>query len=206
MKIREWFQYLDSKQQFTILVSYLKRYLSNPISAIQAIPHLEKSFVVFLIGLFYAISGGLRGVLSGSFGSLLAGLIFFPIGGIISATIISGFFYYTFLYFYKVKVSPWKILEIFLFAGIPFLALHILSLYVSVIDVIGAAVTALLLIVGFSENLNLDRKKITKLILGVFCIYFLFWTINRIQFSSKHKIYNKNITPESLDILEKELK
>lgn len=91
------------------------------------------------------------------------------------------------------------------FALLPALTISTLSGLIPPITLVGTALTGLLLIVGFVDNFRLPKKKVTKLICGLFLIYVIIWITSTISFQQKSEEFRYKHKPENLDILQKEL-
>lgn len=73
------------------------------------------------------------------------------------------------------------------------------------LTLLGILVTGILLIVGFVENLQVPKKPLIKIMMGLFAIYFIFWIISSIEINREQEHLKSKALPESLDILQKEL-
>jgi hypothetical protein len=120
--------------------------------------------------------------------------------------ILSGFFYYAFLFVFKQTTSFRQIFTHLLFASIPVLLVSILSPLVPLIGLVGLGAACLLLIIGFTSNFGLPLKKVRNLLFGMFLTYAALLVIQMITWRGGKESLRVKATPESLDILEKELK
>lgn len=153
-----------------------------------------------------AIAGLLTGIVSASFTKILIGVILYPISNGILLTLTSGFFYYFFLLFLKEQKKLKRIFTCCFFASIPLLALNIAAQKIAPLYILGLFVSSLLLIVGFVENLRLPKNIIKKIVFSLFAINTVFWIAQQINYAHKKETQRFKTTPESLDILEREIK
>jgi hypothetical protein len=194
------------KKEWSTVFTYFSLFVRNPLKEIRTLPNWEWQTLIFVNGALGAACGSLNGLFSGNFLWLFLGLIVFPITFIVADIIISGFFYYFFL-FVTNKDLPFKsIFTLLTLANIPFLALYIISPLASPLTLIGVAISGILLIVGFVDNFQLPKKIVVRLVAVMFGIHFLMWIWGTIQVATKNYDGNSEIQRENLDILEKELK
>lgn len=177
----------------------------NPIQGMKTLPDWPWPKLLLLMGAFAAACGFLRGIVNRSFLDMLSGLLVYPISTLLMMAIFSGLFYYIFLFFFKREISYHRLYTHLTFASLPAVLLSTVSYLVPPITLLGSAAIGLLLIVGFVENFQMNRQKITKLIGGLFLIYFIIWIFSTISFQQKKEEFRMQALPESLDILEKEL-
>lgn len=197
---------LSVKDRIHDRVRFLTQFLKNPVEGMKRLPNWPWNELIILMGAMGAACGLLNGLLSTNILSMVAGILFFPIGVLFSLFISSGFFYYVFLFFYKREFDFWQVFTNVLFASIPALLLSVFSDIIPAVDLIGVAAALFLLIVGFSENLKLPRKKISKLMVGVFAVYVIFWMYGSITNQKIKSDFRDKASPESIDILEKEMR
>lgn len=193
------------KKQFQQVLNYLKNYLKNPVEAIRHPPNWDWNTLIIVYTGAAATCGVLAGVISFRITQILVGLIFFPISACVGAIILSAFFYYTFLFFFRYELSLRLIFTIVTLSLLPFFALYTFSVLIEPLKLIGFAATGFLLIVGFAENSPVDRKKLIQIIVGLYIFYFIFWGMNMIRWRTETKNLKDLATPESYDQLKKEL-
>ena len=195
----------DHQDQLKDIYLYLRGYLKNPVDAIKNVPNWEWPVILGFYTVAAAACGLLSGVISLKFIMIVTGLLFFPISALVCAFILSGFFYYTFSFFYHRQFDFKNIFSIVALSFLPFFALYTLSGLLSAVNLVGFAASAVLLTVGLSEYTQLDKRKIVKLIIGLYAIYLIFWMVNVITWTNENKVYKKLATPESYEQLTKEL-
>jgi hypothetical protein len=161
---------------------------------------------LLLLAALASICGALQGILTAKMLRLIAGLLFYPIGVVISVCLFSGFFYYVFLFFFKRQLEFKRIIEIVVFASVPSVILSVLSPFLPPVQLLGLGAAVFLMIVGFNENLGLPRRPVAKLLGGLFLIYLIFWIYGSITSQKVKSSFRDKASPESIDILEKELK
>lgn len=193
------------KKQFQKVLDYFKIYIKNPVQALRHPPDWDWNTLLFVYTASAAACGVLAGVISFRISQIFIGLIFFPISACVGALILSAFFYYTFLFFFRYEMSLRFIFTIVTLSLMPFFALYTFSVLIEPLKLIGFAATGFLLVVGFAENSHLDRKKIIKIIVGLYLFYFIFWGINMVRWQNETKQLKDLATPESYNQLKKEL-
>jgi hypothetical protein len=187
------------------IILFLPEYLRNPVEGIKHAPAWDWSTVLLLEILFSASTGLLTGIVARHFLAIIGGLILSPIVGVILSFIVSGLIHYTCLFLMKTEVEFKKVFIIVVLAKIPSQILGILVPLIKFIPLIGIIVTALLLIIGISDNFMLDRKKVSRIIGTIATITLLFWLYTIIIEVSSNHIKVQDYTPDSLDQIHKEL-
>ncbi|MCB0363056.1 MAG: hypothetical protein KDD35_10050, partial [Bdellovibrionales bacterium] len=119
---------------------------------------------------------------------------------------ISGFLFYTFKFFYKIEVDPRKLYTLSVFASLPFLIAVIFSPFFRPISIVGLGFSGWLVYLGSIAHFQIPRKSLGRILLVLFSLYLLFWASNLFNRTKKEDAFRKMATPESLDILENELK
>ena len=193
-------------QDWQEVFDYLKDYLVNPVGKIRNIPDWDWRTNLTLLGALGACSGSLNGIVSGSFSGVILGFIFFPLSITLVHFIVSGFFYYFFLFVLGREVQYKQIFLLLTLANIPYLAINVLAPLASPLYLLGIFISGILLIVGFVDYFLLPKKPVMRLIIGLLAFYFVMWIWGAIENSQIEKIKRQPTTRTNLDILEKELK
>jgi hypothetical protein len=197
--------YTHFKEIFLQALYALPRFLKNPIQGIKDLPEWEWPVVLALQAALGLVCGLLAALLSGSVLLIITSIFIAPISTVVMNLILSGFFYYTFLFFFKIEVSYKLIVTHLLFASFPVLVSNIIAPLVPLIGVLGVIASAYLLYIGFRANLNADEKRLRILMGGLVVIYILSFAGQMVRFHQPDQTMKTRATPESLDILEKEL-
>ena len=166
---------LDKIQEFKKDFLFILNYLKNPLVEIKS--HLSWSWQKSI--LYYALisvtAGFINGLIPPNIYNIAFGLIFMPIITFVTSHILAGFFYYYFQVFEKRMVGFLEIFHLVILANIPFLLIHTLSSLIAPITLIGLAFSALLMIVGLTDKLNLNRKKSIQLVSLLYLMIFAVW-------------------------------
>lgn len=185
----------DLKEIKNVLIPFLR----HPMTEIKSLP----DWAWHRIFLFQIIITASTGVLAAlvdrkSTFSVIASMIVSPILTLLMLGISSLFFYYCFQIFASHTVSFRKLFTIVLFANVPQFIFQILNGFVPPITLIGMAFTALLLLVGFVENLRVDRKLVIRLLAALYAIFFAVWLANLVSNSHLEKNWHseKDEAPE----------
>ncbi len=138
--------------------------------------------------------------------SAIVSIFIAPFIANIVVAVLSGFFFYTFMFLFHRHVEFRRVYTHLVLASIPVFLMSILSPLVPLIGLVGLGAASLLLIVGFSSNFDLPVKKVRNLIFGLFLAYSAILIVQMISWQGGKEKLRVRATPESLDILEKELK
>lgn len=188
------------------LPAFLRLFAVSPIRAMRGLPPWQWSTLISLQVGIAIVSGALLGLISLSFINFLLGLIVLPISTLAASFIITFFLNYFFAFFNKTYLDLRRLFGVVVVSQIPFLILHILSIQVPPIDLIGFGITCLLLIVGLTEHFQLNRKSVTRLALSIYILFGAIWIAAQVR-NQLMQSHNKSIgAPQTLDSLEKEMK
>ncbi len=193
------------KEVFLSALYAFPRFLKNPVQGMRDLPEWEWPILVALQGALGLVCGIAAAILSGSLLLIFTSIIIAPVMAIAVNFILSGFFYYTFLFFFRSEASFRLIFTHLLFASIPVLVCNVVAPIIPLIGAVGVLASGLLLYVGFHENLRLDANKLKLLIGGLFAFYIISLAIQVVRFHQPDQNLKIRATPESLDILEREL-
>ncbi len=203
MKQINW-NLLRAKLKEGILV--LPHFAKNPVQAMRTLPDWDWPTMLILQAALAAMCAVVGNLLERDLFGMVTGLILAPIASVVVLAVGSGFFYYTFLFFFKREIPFRQIYLHLIFASVP---VKIVSMAVPIIPpviLIGVAAAMYLLFIGFTDNFHLERAKIKKLLIGLGVIYGLFWATQFISYAKKYERMRLKATPESIEILENELK
>jgi hypothetical protein len=180
------------RDQFSVIAATFKIFLQNPIAKIGQLPNwsLKKNIVLQFV--FASMTGLAAGLIAPGFWRIMQGLILFPIIVTVMSSLLSCFFYYYFQIFENKTVPYSRLFELVFFADLFYFLFHIAAGLFPPADLIGLSMTALLLIVGLTENFSLERKRAIRLVGVLFSMLFLLWL------SEKIANYQRSREPDSL--------
>ena len=173
--------------------NFLNKFLRHPMTEIKSVPDWHWYRLIGLHATLAAICGALTGLVEKKISfSIIAGLILTPILTMITLGVATLFFYYCFQIFVQKTVSVRKLATVIVLANIPQMILQVVSGYVPPITLVGMAFTALLLLVGFVENFQIDRKMAMRLIGGLYAIFIALWLWNQASSARFEKSWNSD--------------
>ncbi len=184
----------------------LPHFFKNPVQGMRLLPDWDWPTMLVLQGAFAAACAVIGNLLERDILGVFVSLVLAPLASLVVIAVGSGFFYYTFLFIFKREIPFRQIWLHQIFAAIPVLLTAVAATIIPPVILIGVAAAMYLLFIGFTENFHLERIKVKKLVIGLGAIYALFWATQFVSYSNKHDHLRLKATPESLDILEKELK
>ncbi len=199
----EWSRYRLGLLQ---AIRTLPHFLKNPIEGMRQLPDWDWPTLLTLQGAFAAGCGLLGGIVERHALTAIVSFFILPIVANAVNFILSGFFFYIFMFSFRQHIDYRRIYTHLLFASIPILLVSILSPLIPMVGLIGLGAASLLLIVGFSVNFGMPVKKVRNLIFGLFLAYAALLIVQMITWRGGKENLRIRATPESLDILEKELK
>lgn len=161
--------------------------------------------MLILQSAFAAICFVLTNAIGGHIAAMIAGILAGPITVLLTTGIAAGFFYYLFMFYFHRQISFREIYLQLVFAAIPYMLCNILAPLVPVIVLLGAACTSALLFISFTDNFHLDRIKVRNVLGAMYAILALSLIFQLVTFAHKRERMREKATPESIDILEKEM-
>jgi hypothetical protein len=199
----EWTRFRTAIQQALVT---LPHFLKHPIDGMRQMPDWDWPTLLTLQGGFALICGVMMDLAERHYLSAVASIFIAPIVAIAANAITSGFFYYTFLFYFRTRVEYRPIFTHLLFASIPVLLMSILRPFVPLVGLVGLAAAGILLLVGFTVNFRLPMKPLRNLLFVIFLVYAASLIFQMFRYEGGRESLRVRATPESLDILEKELK
>lgn len=169
------------------IFNYIFVYLKNPLEGVKLLPSWSWGTLIVCTGLIAALTGMISGLIAGQFFRVLSGLLITPIMGVILSFIASLLLYYYFQVFEKKTCSLKQLYTLVLFANIPFFIFQIAAELIPPISLVGFAFTGLLLVVGLTENFQLEKKRSIKLVSVLYGIFTVIWIVNLLQVNSLFK-------------------
>jgi hypothetical protein len=182
------------------------QFARNPMEGMRQLPDWDWPFLLTCQAIAGATAGVGAGIVAGSFTRIFTGLLFVPISTALMTAVISGFFYYTFTFVFQRPASFHRIYTHMVFSQLPALVMFMVSPVLPPLVLLGPLAAGFLLLFGFVENLGQDRRKTFRLLAGLYGVFVVFWIFSSISQKRQIEAYRDRATPESLDILEKELK
>lgn len=185
---------------------YLLLFARNPIEKIKHVPQFDWPHLIFFIGGLAAISISLNGIVGQYFNfNMILAVLLFPVSSIVVSFILSGFFYYTFLFFLDRKIDFKCLVTVILFSTIPYYVFEIVEPAFQIARIVGLLFSSVLLIVGLVENFKLNKKFVIRLVGAAVVTYFVLWGLAVIN-ENQSRIQQKDIEKYHLDQLEREVK
>jgi hypothetical protein len=145
-------------------------------------------------------------VLNHSLIGFLAGLLIVPLSSVLYIGLCAGFFYYVFLFVFKSSVLYHDLFILIVFAALPsFLAFMFMQKLPPII-LLGIALQLVLLRQAFFAVFRMPKPGLNLLMVGVFVVFSGCWVASSLNLEKSRQSLKKMATPESLDILENEMK
>lgn len=194
---------IRAKVKEAVLV--LPHFFKNPVQGMRTLPDWDWPEMLILEGAFAAACAFIGNLIARNIIGMITGIVIAPLAALIALGIGAGFFYYTFKFFFQRDIPYRQIYQTLVFASIPLIIVGIISPLMPPIVLLGCAAMMMLLYVGFTDNFHLERPRIKKLLIGLALLYAVSWAVALLRTTSRHERMRLKATPESLDILEKEL-
>lgn len=160
-------------------LSILHRFARQPFEEIGNLPEWGLKQLMLAQLATAALSGVLAGLMGFGLWRILQGLVVFPVFAVILNLLLSCFLYYFFQIFERKTVSFLRLQVLVYFASLPFFLFHIAAYVFVISDLFGLAMTGMLLIIGLTENFQLEKNRSFRLIGLVFGLLLVFWVIEK---------------------------
>lgn len=186
-------------------VLVLPHFFKNPIQGMRAMPAWDWPTIVILQGTFAAACAILTNIVARNLLGVITAVVVGPLTQILLVSIAAGFFYYLFMLYFKREIPYRQVYLTVVFAAIPAAIVNIVSPVLPPATLVGAAASLSLLYVGFVDNFFMDRVRIRNILGALMAAYLMFWAVQMVGRNTRQERHREKATPESLDILEKEL-
>jgi hypothetical protein len=183
----------------------LPHFLKNPIAGMRQLPHWEWPTILILQAIFAALCSTIANLISRDLFGLLTGFIVVPIMNYALIGIVAGAFYYIFKLYFHREIAYRQVYLNVLFAAIPTVIMTTVTPLVPPLILVGSAASLLLLFVGCVDNFHLAAKPLRNIFFAIFAAHVLCWGYQQVQATSRHHSLQQRASPESLDILEREM-
>jgi Yip1 domain len=195
----------DLKVRLVEALKTLPRFLRHPTQGMRTLPDWDWPTMLVLHGAFAAAIGLTCGLLERRILSMISGLLIQPFQTLVLSALLAAFFYYVFLFFEQKALAFRSLYTHVAFASLPTLILQVPGVFVPSVMLVGVLSSLGLLWVGFTHNYQVDASRLKKILLGLLALYLLVWALELISSDKRQKIFRQHATPESLDILQREL-
>lgn len=187
------------------MLDFARTFAKNPASSMTALPEWEWPEIVLSQAALAAGAGFIGGLTSRQIGAIVFGPIITPITNALLVALGSGVIYYALLFVFEREDSFRRIYMNVFFASLPTLLITTITPLFGPLIFLGLVGSLMLLRIALVQNFNLPLKFVKRVLGGVFIAFFLFWLASTIRFHRQSTEFKEMATPESLDILEKEL-
>ncbi len=184
----------------------LPNFFKNPVQGMRSLPDWQWSEILILQAIFVISCSTLANLLQRDLLGLITGIFISPLTALVFSTVGTAFFFYLFKFASHRDLSFRLIYMHLLFASIPLMVVTVIAHLLPPAMIIGAIASAALLYIGFVANFKLPEKHVRNVIAALLAIYTVYWLLVLINNTRSHKSMRLRATPESLDILERELK
>lgn len=162
------------------IIQFLIEFVKNPIQNISLLPDWNWTSLFILQIVLAVLSGALAGLIKMAFYAVAFGIIIMPVVSTIAALLLALFLYYYFQFFEKRTEDFRRIFTLVILSSLPFYIFQILSEYFAPVTLIGFAFTALLAVVGLTENFNVQKKRSYQIVGILFALVISAWLLNRL--------------------------
>lgn len=183
----------------------LKAFFIHPVNGMKKVPDWDPTTAAIIAGGFGAASGVIGSIFSRSLFGFLMSFLIVPISSLLAVGLCAGFFYYIFLFLFKTSVRYTDLYIISTLAAVPTYLSLTVSPQLPPMTLVGVALTLYLFYVAFRETFRISSQHLGRLMVGLFIFYSACWAMNSLNLERGRQSLKRMATPESLDILEKEM-
>lgn len=183
----------------------LPHFLRNPVQGMRQLPNWDWPTLLILPPAFALACGMLKNMVDRDIIGFFTDILISPVASVVVIGIVAGWFYYGFKFFFDREVDFRVIYTHVVFAAIPAQVTNIGTKFLPPINFLGVGAAIYLLHIGFVHNFTLNPAKLRKMFIGLFMVFVLWWAVQFLKLTYRQDSLKVKATPESLDILEKEL-
>lgn len=194
------------KKEIHQALFYLRDFLLNPVKGVCSPPNWNWPTLFVIVGGIAAIRGLVFGLLTRSVLSIFAGIFIFPVTAVAVGAVGTMLFYYLFKFFYKKDVPIKTLYEVLFMASLPGLIIGTFSPLFMPLALVSVAFWGVLAVIGLAHVFQVPRDSLAKWIGGVVAVYALMWIVNAVNLQKSREALHNLASPESLDILEREMR
>lgn len=199
------YTWVETKAKLKEAILALPHFLRNPVQGMRQLPDWDWHTLLILPPAFALACGTIKNIIDRDFIGLFTDILISPLASIVVISLTTGLFYYLFKFAFE-KDLPFRAIYIHVvFAALPAQITNIATKFLPPINILGLAATMYLLHSGFVHNFNVDSNKLKKLFTAGFAVFVLWWAVQLFKVHYHSEGLRIKATPESLDILEKEL-
>ena len=163
------------------LLRFLRSFIVDPVGTMKTPIQLSYPAAISLQAGSAMISGAVAGAFGRNFWDFLTGLLLFPISSVVIGFVFSIYLHYFYSLFMSTYLDFRRLYSIVVVSMVPYFFLHVLSGFLAPIDLIGFALSCVLMIVGLVEQFGLERRGVFKIIGLLYAAFFLVWSIAQVQ-------------------------
>ena len=127
------------------------------------------------------ITGAFAGILAKNIWDFLVGLLLFPLTSLVIGFVYSGFLFFYFSIFKSTYLDFRRLYSLVVVALVPYFFVHVFAGFIAPLDLLGFALTAILLVVGLTEQFDLVRKDVGRIVGVISLVFFLVWMAAQIR-------------------------
>ena len=188
------------------ILDFLTHFVRRPVEMIKHTPDLSWR-ALFTVQIGAALTSGvLLGAFTHSVFDFFLGLIVLPITTLLSTLILSSFLFYFFSLFRSTYLDFRRLYTVVVFSNLTYFLFHITAGFIPPMDLLGFALTCILMVVGISEQFSQDRKLILKLIGSIYALFVVLWIVGQIRLNGPRPDASPNYHPRTMDELEHDVK
>ena len=165
------------------IFSHLKKFAVHPMEEIRHLPDWNWPRVFTMQIALSIISGLLSAVVRTEFSTwkILQAVILFPLISTFTGLILASFFYYYFQVFEKRTVSFIKLSTVVFLSTTVFYLFHSIAGLFAFFDILGMLFTGFLLVMGLTENFQMQKKNSIRLVGVLLALIFSVWIFEKIH-------------------------
>ena len=202
MSTHSW---VEIKAKLREAILWLPNFFANPVQGMRQLPDWDWPTLLILPPSFALACGTIKNLIERDVLGLFTDILIAPLAAVVVTGIVAAWFFYGFKFFFHREIPFRAIYTHLVFAAIPAQVTNIATKYIPLLNFPGLVVSIYLLHIGFVHNFTLDSRRLKHLFIGLFTVFVLWWAVQFYKVSYHRDSLRIRATPESLDILEKEL-
>ncbi|MFK8139274.1 MAG: hypothetical protein AB8E15_13020 [Bdellovibrionales bacterium] len=152
---------------------FLWTFIRNPIPYMKNVPEIPSSELITAYAALSTLTGLAMGIISQSLFTMLWAVFIYPFVVLITSAVLSLIVFYSASYFSKTKISFQAVYTAVFLASVPALILRVAFPVLKSVDIVGFAISSILLKMSLEYYFGLDKKNAKLISFGLYSLLLL---------------------------------
>lgn len=167
-------------KEISLMGTMVGRLVQKPVETMRDLPEFSWVSLILLQTTAAVVSGALVGLLGGNIFDAILGVLVFPVFSLMVSLAVTFFLAHFFSFFFDVFLDRKRLYGVVVVSHLPYFIVHVFATWVSPLDLLGFAITCIMMAVGLVEHFQLERKHVFRIIGGIWIVFFLVWAASQV--------------------------